>query len=772
MTKLLLFAGVISRGLKSLCLTWVFLPLVLPAQEGPQKTASPSPAPSKTQSSPIGSSAGDLPIETQITLGKRAWHFKEYEKSFEYFQAAFTNNTDGDVRAKKEAAYYMGIMYLRGQGQEKDYNKALYWLNSAATSEADPSGEKGQTIVHTAAQYALAQIFLESGEGTLTQESTPRANVSSLFVGPLVLDSQASRANNRLKHLITSRKGLYWLKQAARQAYPPALFDLAQRAFAEKKYKEALRLFARFLNRQELQVPPHHLPTYEKPFTTVHHLADAHYKMGLLSRRFQNRKTRLLKNPEEAKWLLPPEEHFMKAVHLNHHPLACFELGEMEYLKGNMGTAFYWFHKVFFNKNQLYTSEEEEYKQQAAFRLGNLYRNDFSRLPALTNDIQDRVPDRHSLSATLMAQTSLIMRNNKATTSTMVDQMEEGEGPAAFSEAEERGVDPRQEPHRYMADYWLQYAAENGHKVAPALLYHHRYENAILLATAHQNNQENGFSPLSSGEEVQKLQPLWERRVESLLPWKKDTRQWSAFKDFDLPRLMWIMHAALQDHPLAEYEWGQWLFNDQSFKEAYAWFYKAIKSTKKEDKFNINAFHSPDQSTHIEQQQQKQRGEAFFHLAHLVHYQLVPLDYALKNALWSRELATALNVKKFFPLSPARVEEMRFRQMIPYWLKGREDEVRNLFSAFLYKQAHDLGHPMASLHLSAFLKDQELFENRPESGEKSPGRTHLYTMHIFGDSTKSGKATAQGGGRLPSLGNRCRQVFSQIKSKTSKPFTK
>ena len=87
-----------------------------------------------------------LPAHADFNTGVVAYLMGEYDKAFSTMQSLSQTADHG------YAQYYLGMMYLKGQGTEQDYDKASKWLRSSA--------EKGIPQ----AQYNLAQLYMQ-GKG-------------------------------------------------------------------------------------------------------------------------------------------------------------------------------------------------------------------------------------------------------------------------------------------------------------------------------------------------------------------------------------------------------------------------------------------------------------------------------------------------------------------------------------------------------------------------------------------------------------------------------
>ncbi len=90
--------------------------------------------------------AFSLPAKADFNAGVIAYLMGEYDKAFTTMQSLSETADHG------YAQYYLGMMYLKGQGTKQDAEEASKWLRSSA--------EKGIPQ----AQYNLAKLYMK-GEG-------------------------------------------------------------------------------------------------------------------------------------------------------------------------------------------------------------------------------------------------------------------------------------------------------------------------------------------------------------------------------------------------------------------------------------------------------------------------------------------------------------------------------------------------------------------------------------------------------------------------------
>ncbi len=612
--------------------------------------------------------------------------------------------------------------------QRKEYQKAFLWLRQAFVSNR----EKSLNEEHKAeSAYLLALMYLK-GEGT--EQDKDKAlywlkYAARSYPGSLVSPEAQYTLSVFFKGL-DRKKALYWLKQAAHSDHLQALFDLAERHFKKHNYKKSLKLWMRFIKKSSFPSEEAYSPGMvgdTKDFSL--YWSHAHYRAGVL---------------------LNKEQYFLKAANSG-HPLACYELGKIKYLKGDLAGAFQWFHALFFQKNPFVDSEEKKYRSHVAYWLGQIYRDQPERIPLLALDSSSLLPDT-DLKSFLPVDVNAGMDVNRSKTFAMVEKHPFVDL-LSREEAEDKGLDPRQNPHEYMADYWLHHAAQNKHPLAQQLLYQHRYKNA----TGFRKNPQ--AFPLSPEKKT-----LWKKELNSLLgihpllPAENNTVSLNSliqkltWQDFDLPRLMWIHRVRFLDLPTARYEWAEISYAKKDFKEAYQWFYRTLQAWKNKN---------PEQNFSYllsDQEEEEQSRQAYYKMAHMVQHNLVPLTYALRHSLWSEELEKALEVPKFLPLVPSKIEEIRFFQSIPYWINNHPEDVRVLFSAFMYDKARVLNHPDA---LSSFIELK--MQNLDKIHGKTPGPSYgvknfSFLKNDFKDSKRSSEPR----------GGKCSVLFSKVRGRVLK----
>lgn len=163
-------------------------------------------------------SIGVAAQEDDYEIGKRYYENNEYSQAFTYFQRAANA---GDFNAQ----YFLGTMYLLGDGVPKNYTKAAEWFQKAA--------EQGQMY----AQMELSFLYFH-GEGVpksiekaleWTKKAANQGNLEAQYGVGVIYQEMGDYDNAKI-----------WFKKAADQGNANAQYEVGNNYYWADDYSNAL----------------------------------------------------------------------------------------------------------------------------------------------------------------------------------------------------------------------------------------------------------------------------------------------------------------------------------------------------------------------------------------------------------------------------------------------------------------------------------------------------------------------------------------------------
>lgn len=146
--------------------------------------------------------------------GLDEYHAKRYEPAFSIFK------TEAEVNNDADAQYFLGHMYLSGEGTIKSTEKAISWLKKASEAKNE------------VAMYELAQIYLKDRDANNDNEANHLMEKSAELNHPgaqffLAVKFDSAYQTNKKDHE-SQKKAFFWLEKAVENNSQEAKYVMAQ----------------------------------------------------------------------------------------------------------------------------------------------------------------------------------------------------------------------------------------------------------------------------------------------------------------------------------------------------------------------------------------------------------------------------------------------------------------------------------------------------------------------------------------------------------------